>query len=268
MRRRVSHLDVGILIIGNEILDGVILDTNSNWLVARLRALALHIREFMTVRDEVPEIAKALMRMVEDGCDLIITTGGLGPTHDDKTLRGVASAFDLPLELNEDALRIVKRQYRIFYERGVIHTPEITEARRKMALLPRGAQPLDNRIGGAPSVLLDRKDFTVICLPGVPAELKWIFDNEVLRLLGKLVKGVLKERIVEIPAVDESTLSPIIDEVMAQFPSIYIKSMVKPHRDGAHIRVWISAHGEKDEKLEVRISKAEEELMRKLREKL
>lgn len=263
-----THLDVGILIVGNEILDGVILDTNSNWLVKRLRALALHIREFMTVRDEVPEIAKALRRMVEDGCDLIITTGGLGPTHDDKTLRGVAAAFDLPLELNGEALRIVERQYGTLHERGLIKTAEITDARRKMAILPRGAEPLDNRVGGAPGVLLEREGATIICLPGVPAELKWIFDNEVLRLLRGRVSGVFKERIVALPAGDESTLSPIIDEVMARFPGVYIKSMVQPYRGKGHIRVWVSAYGDSEEGLEERISRAVEELMRKLRERL
>lgn len=259
-------MDVGILIVGNEILDGVILDTNSNWIVGRLMTFALHVREFMTVRDEVPEIAKALRRMVEDGCDLIITTGGLGPTHDDKTLRGVAAAFDLPLELNEEALRIVKRQYRTLHKRGIIKTAEITEARRKMAILPRGAEPMDNRVGGAPGVLLERGGTTIICLPGVPAELKWIFDNEVLGLLKGMVSGVFKERIVALPAGDESTLSPIIDEVMSQFPGVYIKSLVKPYGGGTHIRVWVSAYGDSEEEVDGRISRAVEELMRKLRE--
>ncbi|RLI33130.1 competence/damage-inducible protein A [Candidatus Bathyarchaeota archaeon] len=261
-----SPLDVGILIVGNEILDGVVLDTNSNWLVRRLRALALHIREFMTVRDEVPEIAKALRRMVEDGCDLIITTGGLGPTHDDKTLRGVAAAFNLPLELNKEALGIVERQYRTFYERGVIRTSEITEARRKMALLPRGARPLDNRVGSAPGVLLEMSEATIICLPGVPAELKWIFENEVLGILKERVKGLMRERILSLPAGDESTLSPIIDEVMAQVPGVYIKSMVQPYAGKGHIRLWISAYGDTEDEVEGRISRAVEKLMRKLRE--
>jgi molybdenum cofactor synthesis domain-containing protein len=256
-------LDVAILIVGNEILEGIVLDTNSNWLVGHLRGLALHIREFMTARDEISDIAKALRRMKEDGCDLIFTLGGLGPTHDDKTLRGIAEAFSLPLELNDEALRIVERQYRVFFEGGIIKTSEITDARRKMALLPRGAKPLDNRVGGAPGVLLDVGSATVICLPGVPSEMKWIFDNELLEMLKGKVKGVLRERIVVVTSRDESSLSPIIDAVMMLFPGVYIKSMVSSSEDGTHIRLWISAYGDSEEEVEERISRAVEELMRK-----
>lgn len=255
-------MDVGILIVGNEILDGIVLDTNSNWLVGRLRGLALHVKEFMTVRDEIPEIAKALRRAIEDSCDLIFTVGGLGPTHDDKTLRGVAEAFSLPLELNDEALRIVERQYKHFFEQGTVKTSEITDARRKMALLPRGANPLDNRVGGAPGVLLEVGDATVICLPGVPSEMKWIFDNEALEMLKGKVKGVLRERIVTVSSRDESSLSPIIDMVMAQFPGVYIKSMVHSSEGGAHIRLWVSAYGDSEEEVEKLISRAVEELMR------
>jgi molybdenum cofactor synthesis domain-containing protein len=255
-------LDVGILIVGNEILNGIVLDTNSNWIVGRLRGLALHVKEFMTCRDEIPEMAKALRRMKEDRCDLIFTLGGLGPTHDDKTLRGVAEAFSLPLELNNEALRIVERQYRALYERGIIKTSEITDARRKMALLPQGARPLDNRVGGAPGVMLEVGSTTVICLPGVPSEMKWIFDNEVLEMLKGKVKGVLRERIVVVSSRDESSLSPIIDAVMKLFPGVYIKSMVQPLEGGAHIRLWVSAYGDSEEEVEERISGAVEELMK------
>jgi len=255
-------LDVGILIAGNEILDGIVLDTNSNWLVGRLRALAFHVKEFMTVRDEVQDITKALRRMTEDGCGLIFTLGGLGPTHDDKTLRGVAEAFSLPMELNNEALRVVERQYRDLFERGIIKMSEITDARRKMAILPRSAKSLDNRVGSAPGVLLELDTATVISLPGVPSELKWIFDNEVLDLLKGKAKGVLKERILTVSSSDESSLSPIIDSVMRRFPGVYIKSMVHSPEIGGHIRLWVSAHGDSEEEVEERISRAVEELIR------
>jgi len=87
---------IGILVVGNEILDGIVLDTNSRWIINQLKALNLLVKEKMTVRDELPEIAKALRRLVANGCTLVFTTGGLGPTHDDKTLAGVAEAFGLP----------------------------------------------------------------------------------------------------------------------------------------------------------------------------
>ncbi len=74
--------EIGILVVGNEILDGLVLDTNSQWIINQLKALKLQVREKMTVRDEVQEISRGLRRLVSDGCNLVFTTGGLGPTHD------------------------------------------------------------------------------------------------------------------------------------------------------------------------------------------
>lgn len=258
---------VGILVVGNEILDGIVLDTNSKWIINQLKALNLYVKEKATVRDEVPEIAKALRRLVADGCNLIFTTGGLGPTHDDKSLSGVAGAFGLPLELNEEALSIVTRQYSDLHERGVIETAEMTDARRKMAVLPRGARPLDNRIGGAPGVLLDIEGAQIVCLPGVPGELMWIFDNQVLTLLKQRVEGAFSEKIIYLPLRDESTLAPIIDEVMRDTPYVYIKSMVKPYGESG-IRLWVSARGQSQVEVEERVNRVANLLMTLCEERL
>lgn len=258
---------IGILVVGHEILDGLVLDTNSQWIINQLKALNLHVKEKMTVRDEVPEIARALRRLIANGCNLVFTTGGLGPTHDDKTLLGVANAFGLPLELNEEALDMVTRQYSELHERGVIETSEITEPRRKMAILPKGARPLDNRVGGAPGVLLDIEETQVISLPGVPGELMWIFDNQLLSLLKGKVEGAFAENVIYLPLRDESTLAPIIDEVMQNVPSVYIKSMVKPYGESG-IRLWISAGGESQAEVEERVNRVANLLVKRVEEQL
>jgi molybdenum cofactor synthesis domain-containing protein len=245
---------VGILVIGDEVLDGIVLDTNSQWIINQLKSLNLRVKERATVRDVIPEIARVLKRLVTNGCDLVFTMGGLGPTHDDKTLSGVAEAFALPLELNDEALKIVTRQYSDFHKRGVIDTAEITEARRKMAVLPRGAKPLDNKVGGAPGVVLEVEGTQVVSLPGVPGELMWIFDNQLLDLLKEKVEGAFSEEIVYLPIKDESTLAPIIDEVMKDNPGVYIKSMVKPYGESG-IRLWISAQGQFQAEVEERVSR-------------
>lgn len=258
---------IGILVVGNEILDGIVLDTNSQWIINRLKALNLHVKEKVTVRDEVPEIAKGLRRLVADGCNLVFTTGGLGPTHDDKTLSGVAEALGLPLEVNEEALSIVTRQYSILHQRGVIEMAEMTEARRKMAVLPRGARPLDNRVGGAPGVLLDIEGAQIVCLPGVPGELIWIFDNQLMSLLKQRVEGAFAEEIIFLPLRDESTLAPIIDDVMRDIPDVYIKSMVKPYGESG-IRLWISARGQSQAEVEERVKRVANLLMTLCEERL
>ncbi len=259
--------DVGIIVVGNEILDGVVLDTNSQWIINRLKPLNFNVTESITVRDEVPEIARAIKRLVADGCNLIFTTGGLGPTHDDMTLQGVAEAFELPMELNEDALAIVTRQYRTLHEKGVIESPEIIESRRKMAVLPMTATPIDNRVGGAPGVLLQRAGVQVISLPGVPKELMWIFDNELMPLFRQRAEGAFSERIIYLPLRDESTLAPIIDEAMRDVPEVYIKSMVKPY--GEHgIRLWISARGQSQREVEERVERVANLLVQLTEEQL
>ena len=254
---------VGILVVGNEILDGLVIDTNSHWLINQLKALRMPVIERITVRDEIQEIARALRRLMEDGCDIIFTTGGLGPTHDDKTLKGVAEALETPLELNEEALAIVERQYRMLHKRGFVREAELTEARRKMAVLPKGARPLDNRIGGAPAVLLDVEGRWIISLPGVPRELKWIYENEVAPLLRRRIGGAFAERVIRILRGDESTIAPILEEVMRELPGVYIKSMVRPHGEGG-IRLWVSAWGGDQGEVERLVEAASNRLIQRL----
>ena len=258
---------VGILVVGNEILDGIVLDTNSQWIITRLQPLGLQVHEAITVKDNLEAIGAALNRLLEDGCDLVFTTGGLGPTHDDMTLQGIAYGLGLPLELDKASLDIVTRQYKILHERGIIESREITDSRRKMAILPLGSKPLDNRVGGAPGVLLEAKGSTIICLPGVPLELKWIFDDQVTPILKSMVREVYAERIVALPLRDESTLAPIIDQVMEEAPGVYVKSLVKPYGEEG-IRLWVSSLGEDQGEVEARVSKAVDRLVELTREKL
>lgn len=258
---------IGVLVVGSEILDGLVLDTNSQWIINQLKAMNLQVKEKMTVRDDVKEISRALRRIATNGCNLVFTTGGLGPTHDDKTLMGVAMAFDLPLELNDEALSIVTRQYSELHQRGVIEDSEITEPRRKMAVLPKGARPLDNRVGGAPGVVLDAEGAQIISLPGVPGELMWIFDNQLLSLLKGKVEGAFAEEVIYLPLRDESTLAPIIDDVMKDVPEVYIKSMVKPYGESG-IRLWISAGGQSQAEVEERVNRVANLLVRRCEERL
>lgn len=258
---------VGILVIGNEILDGVILDTNTQWLIQQLKPLNYTVAETITVRDNTTEIAHAINRMKNDTIQLVITTGGLGPTHDDMTLRGVAEAFDLPMKLNEHAYEIVERQYKLYYERGIVDTPEITDARRKMAIFPEGAKPLDNRAGGAPGVLFEENGFAVVSLPGVPSELKWIFENQLTPILRKRARGHYYEKIIHLNLRDESTLAPLIDKAMETDSEVYIKSMVKPYGE-AGIRLWVSCHGENTEEIRTRVEKIAELLIELTRDQV
>lgn len=248
-----SH--AAIITVGNEILDGIILDTNTKWIIERLKPLGLMVVEILIVRDNVSEISRAIKRAIEDGCDIIITSGGLGPTHDDMTLKGVAEAFHLPLEINEEGLAIVARQYRQLYEMGRIESGEITDTRRKMAVFPKGSRPLDNRVGGAPGVLLHINCADIISLPGVPYELMWIFDNQLIPHLSKHIEGAYYEKVLSLPLRDESILAPLIEEAMKQVPGVWIKSLVKPYGERG-IKFWVSARGSDQANVEANVDKA------------
>ncbi len=243
-----------ILVIGNEILDGITLDTNSHWINQQLKPLNFTVQTTIAIRDKISEITKNVHRLQQDRTSLIITTGGLGPTYDDMTLQGIAKALNRSLQLNKNAYKIVERQYKIYYEKGVVDTPEITDARRKMAILPQGAIPLDNKAGGAPGVLLNHEKTTIISLPGVPSELKWIFTHQVKPILKEKTRGHYHEKIIHLNLRDESMLAPIIDKANKIDQKVYIKSMVKPYGESG-IRLWISAHGDKKEEIIQRVEK-------------
>lgn len=252
---------VGFVVIGNEVLDGIVLDTNSNWMEIRLTALGLETKMLVSVRDDLHEIGKAL-RFAHENCDVVIITGGLGPTHDDMTLKAVALALDLELRLDEEALGIVERQYKALHQNGIVQTAEITEPRRKMAILPEGSTALNNSVGGAPGVRIDYEGTTIFCLPGVPSELKFIFEESVMPWLEERISQKYYQTVVEFGINDESMFAPAIDSVMKECPDVYIKSMPKTYGTGWTLRVWISARGEDEGHLKEKV----EEAVRKLEE--
>jgi molybdenum cofactor synthesis domain-containing protein len=237
-----TALQVGIITIGNEVLDGLVLDTNSNWLELRITALGAETKRLVSVRDTINEIGCAL-DFLKTSCDVIITSGGLGPTHDDMTLKAMASNLERDLVENPVAAEIVKRQYKMLFEKGIVQTPDYTENRRKMAFLPKNSIPLDNFVGGAPGVRIDLDDTTIFCLPGVPKELESIFDSSVRVWFEEKSKAKYVEKIVEFPFRDESAFAPFIERAMKKNPEVYIKSMPKTYGSSKVLRVWISARG-------------------------
>jgi len=249
----------GIIAIGNELLDGKVIESNSNWMEMRLVALGLETRRLVSVRDEIDEIGQAL-DFVREGCDVVLTSGGLGPTHDDMTLKALATKLGRNIVENKDAIAIIKRQYKTLHEKGIVQAPGMTESRRKMAQLPEGARALDNRIGGAPGVMIQDGETTIFCLPGVPSELKFIFDDSVVPWLSDNVSQKFHEVVIEFEMKDESVFAPAIDVVMKKVPSVYIKSMPKTYGTSKTLRVWLSARGEDALELESLVQRAITEL--------
>lgn len=174
---KLSPPTVEIFAIGNELLLGEVADTNTAWLCRFLTSMGGEVKRAVLLPDDVEAIRSELEGAFRRKRDLVFATGGLGPTEDDRTLLAVALATGRPLEEHPQALQMVAARYQSLAAAGYVASPELTPPRRKMTLLPRGAFPLANPIGAAPGVLLPLEHTTLICLPGVPEEMRAIVQN-------------------------------------------------------------------------------------------
>src|SRR5262249_61759576 len=164
--------------------------------------------------DEVAAIADALTAACGRAASLIVPTGGLGPTADDRTLAGLAQAFGRRLEEHPAALAFVARRYGELAASGAVGDGALTPSRRKMAALPAGAQPLDNPIGSAPGVLLNVGDHTVIALPGVPAEMRAVFEAATSHVRARLgAPAYVAQREIASGLGDESLMAAALERV-------------------------------------------------------
>lgn len=236
---------IEIICVGNELLIGKTLNTNAHWLAKRATTLGLRVHRVTTVEDDVDEIAMSIKAALARKNRFIVTVGGLGPTFDDKTLEGVAKALDCRLAVNKEALSMVEKRYRRYVEEGRLETAELTPHRVKMAKLPEGSEPLVNPVGTAPGVLIDHGETTLIALPGVPAEMKAIFEGSVAPLL-RQAAGELTyfEASLNVLGVLESEVAPLIDRVMRDNPYVYVKSHPKDAETIPRIELHLSTSAE------------------------
>jgi molybdopterin-biosynthesis enzyme MoeA-like protein len=199
-----------------------------------------------------------------------VTTGGLGPTFDDKTLEGIAKALGLRLKTNAKALDMIKRKYEAYRKQGRVEKVELTPARVKMATLPYGAKPLHNAVGTAPGVMLKTGKTSLFVLPGVPPEMEAIFKESVALLLAKAAgKAMFFETSLYASGIVESALAPLIDQTMHGNKHVYIKSHVytesglRPGEDRKrHIELHLSTTSRDREIANRRLEKTATELSR------
>ncbi len=168
---------VEILSQGEEVLTGQIVDTNSAWLSEKLVKLGFTVTRHNTVGDRLDDLINVFLEITTRS-DVCICTGGLGPTSDDLTAQAVSSAFNLPLI--EDAVALA--QIEQYFSSRQKPMPIIN---RRQALLPQGAMRLDNHWGTAPGFALLVNDCWLMCVPGVPYEMRQLFDSQIEDLLGR-----------------------------------------------------------------------------------
>jgi nicotinamide-nucleotide amidase len=230
-------VDVEILCIGNELLIGKIQDTNAHWLATQATTLGANVKRITVIQDTVQEIAVTINEAVARKPQFIITTGGLGPTFDDKTFQGIAKALNQKLAVNAKALEMVKaKTIEYLKKRGMPTEVELTPPRIKMATFPETTEPVTNPIGTAPGLQTVIDGVMLFALPGVPGEMEAIFTETIAPLVKAAVgTGVFCERSLFSEGIFESRLAPLIDRVMSNNLGVYVKSHPMPSHVELHL---------------------------------
>jgi nicotinamide-nucleotide amidase len=251
-----------IVCVGNELLIGKTLNTNAQWLAKLATSLGVTVHRITVVGDDVDEIASAMREVLRRRPRFIITTGGLGPTFDDMTLKGIAKGLRRKLEVNNEALKLVRGKYEALLNEGRIEKVELTPARTKMATFPKNTKPLHNSVGTAPGMMASVDGTILIALPGVPPEMEAIFEESVAPMLKRDAgKSAFFEASIYVNGVMESSLAPLIDRAMHDNPDVYIKSHVytksHPQVEGrrSHIELHFSTTAEDSETARFRLDK-------------
>ncbi len=249
--------ELEIICVGNELLIGKVSNTNASWLGKYATSLGIAVRRITVCPDEIPEIAEVIREALARKPNFLITTGGLGPTFDDKTLAGVAKALNRKLSLNEEAFEMVKAKYKDYGKTMPLPEGEMTPPRVKMATLPEETVPLANPVGTAPGVRADVNKTILIVLPGVPKEMEAIFEATVAPLLKQASRGAaFYETSIFADEIMESVLAPLIDKVMYDNPSVYIKSHPRGRESKPHMELHLSISAKPEEHPEDRLEKA------------
>jgi nicotinamide-nucleotide amidase len=168
----------GIVVTGTEVLTGRISDANGPWLSERLAELGVEVAHILVVADRPEDLEAALRFMAEEGMDLIVTSGGLGPTADDLTAEIVARFAGRTMELDEEMEAKIAEILSGFAKRFRLDEGALREANRKQAMVPEGAVPLDP-VGTAPGLVVPAGERVVIVLPGPPRELQPMWEDAV-----------------------------------------------------------------------------------------
>ena len=228
-----------IITIGDEILIGQVIDTNSAWIAQELNLIGFRVKQITSVSDDKEHITESL-KNAQQRADLIILTGGLGPTRDDKTKGALCEFFNSHLYFSEDAFKNIER---IFNARGL----KITAENHKQAELPEACIPLINYEGTAFGMWFEGNQKVTVSLPGVPYEMKHLMTNEVIpRILKKFKTPCVINKTVITQGIGESVLAEAIEKWEDDLPE-FIRLAYLPSPGSVKLR--LSAVGENDSEL-------------------
>lgn len=197
-----------IITIGTELLLGEIQDTNSKFLARVLRDIGVDLYRLTTVGDNPQRIAATIIEALTRA-DIVITTGGLGPTVDDPTRQAVAEAMDVELEYQPELWEVIISRFKRYNRQPSINN-------KRQAFIPKGAKVIENMVGTAPAFVFESDQKSIISLPGVPREMEYITQNFVLSYLKNrysLENTIIKARVLHTISLGESSIDEIIGDL-------------------------------------------------------
>ena len=229
-----------LITIGDEILSGNTVDTNSNFIAAELKNIGIKVTQILTISDEIETIKNALSIAFETG-DLVITTGGLGPTRDDKTKKALAEYFNDEIALDEVTFNHLKSYME---RRG---RADILERNREQAFVPTKSIVFQNHYGTAPCMMMEQNGKLCYSLPGVPYEVKPLIKDQIIPYLQQRFSlHYIHTRIVSVVGIPESILADKIEDWELALPENIALSYLPV---GTRVKLRLTASGENEEQL-------------------
>ena len=224
-----------IVTIGTEILLGEILDTNARSAAIQLRDAGIDLYRKTTVGDNPGRITQVIQEAL-GRCDIVITTGGLGPTVDDPTREAVALAFGVSIEFKPELWAQIEARFHRFNRQP-------TENNRRQAYIPQGALAIENPVGTAPAFIVEKGNQCVIALPGVPSEMDYLLKHSAIPYLRQRyqLSSVIKARILHTAGIGESQIDDLIGDLeMLNNPTVGLAA----HSGQVDVRITAKAGSE------------------------
>tara|TARA_B100000965_G_scaffold382273_1_gene380512 strand:- start:1007 stop:2299 length:1293 start_codon:yes stop_codon:yes gene_type:complete len=247
-----SRYGAEILCIGSELLLGNIVNTNAKWLAEQLALLGIpHYRQTV-IGDNASRLKEAIIE-ASNRSDILITTGGLGPTPDDITTKVIADTFNTPLEEKNDILINLEDKLK---DKNI----KLSESQKKQSLVPKGSKIINNYSGTAPGIIWSpKKGFTIITFPGVPSELKKMWEEEGKEWLIKnnFSNKIISSKVLHFAGINESLLADKIPHLLKRD-----NPTVATYASTGEVKVRITARGENLEEANRSIKPIEKELIK------
>ena len=225
-----------ILAVGTELLLGNIANTNAQFLSELLASAGIDVLYHTAVGDN-PRRLRQAVEIARSRCDLLVFTGGLGPTYDDMTKETVAEAFGLALEYHPEVMEEIQR-----YFDNVFHRP-MPACNRRQAMLPQGCTVLHNPVGTAPGCIFTADGVTAVLLPGVPHECRYLAEHALLPWLQGCSGGVIRSHDLRVFGLTEPRVQELLGDLMdrAENPSL------APYAKPGEVMLRLTAKGGSDD---------------------